>query len=286
MSDAGAETAAPVRVLIADDNAVIRMGLRLLLTAAAAIELVGEATDGAVALEMARRTQPDVVLLDVRMPGTSGLDVLAELAEFCCVLMLTSSEEDETVWTAMRAGARGYLVYGTFDETGIVQNILAAAGGGSVLSPPATRALMNAGGRAGAVQDSEAGTGAHDVQNGSAATPVATTEAADPGSHPGMGAGATRPEIAALLSEREISVMQLLAAGRNNAEIACALFLAPKTVKNHINRIFTKLQVTTRAQAIAQWLGTADVATTGPRTSANLGPRMGPGALLRARPDI
>ena len=282
MSDAGPETATPVRVLIADDNAVIRMGLRLLLTAAPAIELVGEATDGAVALEMARRTQPDVVLLDVRMPGTSGLDVLAELAEFCCVLMLTSSEEDETVWTAMRAGARGYLVYGTFDETGIVQNILAAAGGGSVLSPPATRALMNAGGRAGAVQDSAAGTGPHDVQNGSAAAPEAT----DPGSHSGMGADATRPEIAALLSEREISVMQLLAAGRNNAEIACALFLAPKTVKNHINRIFTKLQVTTRAQAIAQWLGTADATTTGPRTSANLGPRMGPGALLRARPEI
>ena len=282
MSDAGPETATPVRVLIADDNAVIRMGLRLLLTAAPAIELVGEATDGAVALEMARRRQPDVVLLDVRMPGTSGLDVLAELAEFCCVLMLTSSEEDETVWTAMRAGARGYLVYGTFDETGIVQNILAAAGGGSVLSPPATRALMNAGGRAGAVQDSAAGTGPHDVQNGSAAAPEAT----DPGSHSGMGADATRPEIAALLSEREISVMQLLAAGRNNAEIACALFLAPKTVKNHINRIFTKLQVTTRAQAIAQWLGTADATTTGPRTSANLGPRMGPGALLRARPEI
>lgn len=283
MPDAGPETAAPVRVLIADDNAVIRMGLRLLLTAAPAIELVGEATDGAVALEMARRTRPDVVLLDVRMPGTSGLDVLAELAEFCCVLMLTSSEEDATVWTAMRAGARGYLVYGTFDETGIVQNILAAAGGGSVLSPPAARALMNAG----AVHpDSSPGTGPHDVQNGSAAASVATTAAVAPGLPAGMGAGATRPEIAALLSEREINVMQLLAAGRNNAEIACALFLAPKTVKNHINRIFTKLQVTTRAQAIALWLGTADVTTTGPRTSADLGPRIGPGALLRARPDI
>jgi DNA-binding NarL/FixJ family response regulator len=225
---------APIRVLIADDNAVIRMGLRLLLASEPAIDLVAEATDGAEALARARETGPDVVLLDVRMPGTSGLDVLAELASFCCVLMLTSSEEDETIWAAMRAGARGYLVYGTFDETGIVQHIRAAAGGGSVLSPPATRALIRPGPGAG-------------PDSGPRPDP-------DPGP-PGAG---VRPEIAALLSEREINVMQLLAAGRNNTEIAMALFLAPKTVKNHINRIFTKLQVTTRAQAIAQWLGSAE----------------------------
>ena len=251
----------PVRVLIADDNAVIRMGLRLLLTAESAVELVGEAVDGAEALALARRRMPDVVLLDVRMPGTSGLDVLAELAEFCCVLMLTSSDEDETIWTAMRAGARGYLVYGTFDETGIVQNILAAAAGGSVLSPPATQALIGSG------------------KSGPA-------ERIGPETEVGLGAAATRPEVTALLSEREISVMQLLAAGQNNLEIANALFLAPKTVKNHINRIFTKMQVTTRAQAIAQWLGTADLPAAGPRAPADLGPRMGPGTLPRARTDI
>ena len=273
------------------------MGLRLLLASEPAVELVGEAVDGAEALALARRWLPDVVLLDVRMPGTSGLDVLAELAEFCCVLMLTSSDEDETVWTAMRAGARGYLVYGTFDETGIVQNILAAVAGGSVLSPPATRALIGAGGR-GASAHLDPATGEPDADGADPEARLPDADHADPADrvHPaapngqaapnGLGAMATRPEVTALLSDREISVMQLLAAGRNNMEIASALFLAPKTVKNHINRIFTKLQVTTRAQAIAQWLGTADLPVAGPRTSTELGPRMGPGALPRARTDI
>jgi DNA-binding NarL/FixJ family response regulator len=227
----------PVRVLVADDNAVIRLGLRLLLAAEDSVDLVAEATDGAEALALAHREHPDVVLLDVRMPGGSGLDVLAELAEFTCVLMLTSSEESETVWAAMQGGASGYLVYGTFDETGIVQSILAAANGGSVLSPPAVQALANVAGRS--------------------PRPAARDAVADRFEVGRPRADAVRPEVAALLSERELAVMQLLASGLTNNEIAKTLFLAPKTVKNHINRIFTKLQVTTRAQAIARWLGTA-----------------------------
>ncbi len=210
----------PVTVLIADDNPVIRIGLRQLLSAEPATELVGEAADGAEALRLARERQPDVVLLDVRMPGTSGLEVLPELATFTCVLMLTSSEEDETVRAAVRHGARGYLVYGSFDENSVVQNILAAAGGGSVFSASAVRVLA-----------------------GPPPTPD-SVQAAD-------------PAVAALLSEREVGVMQLLAAGRTNGEIAAQLFLAPKTVKNHVNRIFAKLGVTSRAQAVAVWVGTA-----------------------------
>lgn len=250
------EDDAPVRVLIADDNAVIRMGLRLMLNAEPTVELVGEASDGAEALALAQETKPDVVLLDVRMPGTSGLEVVGDLSAFTCVLMLTSSDEDDTIWTAMQAGARGYLVYGTFDETGIVPNIRAAAGGGSVLSPPAARALLNAASR----------------------LPAPETASGEPVP---ASPGAPRPELAALLSDREAGVMQLLAAGRTNTEIATTLFLAPKTVKNHVNRIFAKLHVTTRAQAVAVWLGTAQ----GPATPGDLGPRMGPRALLRQRPD-
>lgn len=211
----------PVTVLVADDNPVIRVGLRQLLTAEPATELVGEARDGAEALRLARELSPDVVLLDVRMPGTSGLDVLPQLASFTCVLMLTSSDEDETVRTAVRNGARGYLVYGTFDENAVVQNILAAAGGGSVFSASAVRVLT-----------------------GAATHPESLVHASD-------------PAVEALLSDREAGVMQLLAAGRTNGEIAIRLFLAPKTVKNHVNRIFAKLGVTTRAQAVAVWLGTA-----------------------------
>jgi DNA-binding NarL/FixJ family response regulator len=250
----------PVRVLIADDNAVIRMGLRLLLAAEPAIDVVGEATNGAEALALARQQLPDVVLLDVNMPGSSGLDVLPELVGFCCVLMLTSSEENETIWTAMQAGARGYLVYGTFDETGIAQSILAAAGGGSVLSPPATQALI-----AGQHRPPE-------VREPVLVPPVPPVPGA-------------RPEIMARLSAREIAVMEPLVAGRSNTEIAGLLFLAPKTVKNHINRIFTKLQVTTRSQAIALWLGTSDLSV-GPGTSPDLGLPKGPETLLRPPPDI
>jgi DNA-binding NarL/FixJ family response regulator len=260
---------APVRVVIADDNAVIRMGLRLLLEAEPTIELVGEATDGAKALALAYETKPDVVLLDVRMPGTGGLEVLAELSAFTCVLMLTSSDEDETIWSAMQAGARGYLVYGTFDETGIVQNIRAAAGGGSVLSPPAARALLK-------------GLGTPDPPPA-----VAPSSEAGPGPQapavPNSDLLGSSPELAALLSDREIGVMDLLAAGRTNTEIAETLFLAPKTVKNHINRIFAKLHVTSRAQAIAVWLGTAGGPAAHPAAQPELGPGMGPGALGWAR---
>lgn len=216
-------------VLIADDNPVIRMGLRMLLEAEPAITVVGEANDGDEAVAMAARHRPDVVLLDVQMPGRGGLDVLPELARDSCVLMLTSSEQDETIRTALRDGARGYLVYGTVDAPGIVRSIRTAVGGGAVLSPVAAQALL-----------------------GSTPPPAPVPMA------PGPKPGPARPAAAEHLSEREVVVMDLVAAGRSNAEIAAQLFLAPKTVKNHINRIFAKLQVVSRAQAIALWLGSAE----------------------------
>ncbi len=226
-------------VLIADDNPVIRMGLRMLLEAEPAITVVGEANDGDEAVALAARHRPDVVLLDVQMPGRGGLDVLPELARDSCVLMLTSSEQDETIRTALRDGARGYLVYGTVDAPGIVRSIRTAVGGGAVLSPVAAQALL-----------------------GSTPPPAPPSAAAAPGlpGLPGLppAAAPVRPAAAEHLSEREVVVMDLVAAGKSNAEIAASLYLAPKTVKNHINRIFAKLQVVTRAQAIALWLGSAD----------------------------
>jgi DNA-binding NarL/FixJ family response regulator len=211
------------RILIADDNPVIRMGLRSMLDATPDLTVVAEAADGREAVERTAQHQPDVVLLDVRMPGTGGLDVLAELAGSACVLMLTSSEENETIREALRRGARGYLVYGSVDEVGIVQGIRTALGGDAVLSPRVAAALVAAPDPTGA-----------DV-----------TAAA-----PGGAAGGP-------LSGREVEVMDLVAAGKSNGEIASALFLAPKTVKNHLNRILPKLGVTTRPQAIALWIGTA-----------------------------
>jgi DNA-binding NarL/FixJ family response regulator len=289
-----------VSVLIADDNAVIRMGLRQLLEADPCVRLVAEAVDGRQALELALRHRPDVVLLDVRMPGSSGLEVLAELTAFCCVLMLTSSDEDATIRTALSAGARGYLVYGTFDETGIVQSIRAAAGGGSVFSAPATRVLLDPGDpepapssdpdRLGGAPDDHRADSPDDCLNDGLddddglRTHLLPVPSAAPEVLPAAALrSAALPSEAELLSARELEVMQLLAAGRGNAEIAAGLFLAPKTVKNHINRIFAKLHVTTRGQAIAYWLGTAELGPGGPGTRAELGPQMGPQTLLRRR---
>jgi len=231
--------APPLRVVVVDDNPVIRLGLRLLLDAAPGLEVVAEASDGDGAVAAADEHAPDVVLLDVRMPGRSGLEVLPELANRSCVLMLTSSDEDENVRTALGLGARGYLVYGTVDETGIVQSIRAAASGGSVLSPGATAALTRS------------------------FPGMATTPAASPDFHHRSMASPLSRRIAseAGLTDREGAVMDLIAAGSSNAEIAAHLYLAPKTVKNHVNRIFAKLHVTSRAQAMALWLGSVTQAT-------------------------
>lgn len=218
---------APARamtVLVVDDNAVIRAGLRMLLADSDDLTVVAEADDGDVALRMAAEHDPDVVLLDVRMPGRGGLEVVGELARRSCVLMLTSTDDDAAIRQAVSHGARGYLVYGTFDEPALLQGIRAAVNGSSVLSPQATRALIDG------------------------APPVAPQPG--PPSRPGPPAG-----LRAELSEREIAVLDLIAAGRSNGEIAQHLFLAPKTVKNHVNRIFAKLHVTSRAQAMALWLG-------------------------------
>jgi DNA-binding NarL/FixJ family response regulator len=226
----------PLRILIADDNPVIRMGLRILLEAEPDLTVVAEAADGDQAIAAAAAHAPDVVLLDVRMPGRGGLDTLPALVGTACVLMLTSSEEDETIRAALAAGARGYLVYGTVDETAIVQSIRTAARGGSVLSAGVAMALLGPG--------------------------HASPDPVRSESELWAGAQARAHRVLSrvpgeALSEREVAVMDLLAAGRSNAEIAQVLFLAPKTVKNHINRIFAKLQVSSRGQAMALWLGSA-----------------------------
>ncbi len=216
---------ASLRVVVVDDNPVVRMGLVQLLEAAGTIDVVAEAGDGQQALEQVTRHRPDVVLLDVRMPGVSGLDVLATLAALTRVLMLTQTEDDETIVTALRAGAVGYLVYGQFDPSSLASSVAAAARGESVLSAVAGRAVQ----RSLVAPERPAVTAAEAARYG--------------------------------LSEREVEVMALVSAGLTNPEIAARLFLSVKTVKNHLNRIFAKMTVTTRAQAIARWVGTEDPST-------------------------
>lgn len=209
-----------IRVLIADDNPVIRQGLTALLATAAGIEVVGEAATGREAVDLAERHVPDVVLLDVRMPVMDGVTAAARLADAVRVVMLTYADEPETIRAAVRAGACGYLVHGRFDRDDLTGAIRRAAADAPVVSD----------GLLGAVFDAlRAEPGGSDVEP-------------DDRSHP--------------LTEREAEVMDRIAQGLSNGEIAEALFISEKTVKNHINRIYTKLDVSSRARAIARWLGT------------------------------
>lgn len=206
-----------LRVLVVDDNAVVRSGLRSLLEIDEGIDIVGEAADGAEALMAAAREAPDVVLLDVRMPNRDGLSVVAELAERTRVIMLTFSDEDAVIRRALSDGAVGYLVHGTFDAAQLSTLVRMAASGTSALSGPALDVL-----RAGPAE--------------------VVSDVASPDARNDLG-----------LSARQAEVMELIAEGRSNREIAATLFVAEKTVKNHINQIFSLLGVETRAQAMVRW---------------------------------
>lgn len=203
-----------VQLLLVDDSPVVRVGLKALLSLDAGIEVVGEAGDGDAAIRLAQQIDPDVVLLDVRMPGRDGLSAVAELAEMSTVVMLTFSDEPEVIQQALRDGASGYLVHGTFDAQSLAAMVRAAAAGSGSFSGPALDVLRG-GGRVPSVTEARSGLG---------------------------------------LSSRQVEVMDLIAAGKGNREIAKELFLAEKTIKNHINQIFASLGVTTRAEAIVLWL--------------------------------
>jgi DNA-binding NarL/FixJ family response regulator len=209
----------PVRVMVVDDNTVIRTGLRSLLALSADVLVVAEAANGKEAVETAQRVHPDVVLLDVRMPVLDGVSAAKELAQQAKVLMLTYADDGEVITSALRSGASGYLVHGAFQPEELVRAVVGTAHGDSHLSPAAAGVLVSA-------VRSELGRAAPD-------------------------------RVRLALSEREAEVMDLIASGRSNVDIASTLFLSEKTVKNHVNRIYAKLAVRTRSQAIALWLGVA-----------------------------
>ncbi|UZN02156.1 response regulator [Cellulomonas sp. S1-8] len=209
----------PVTVVVVDDNAVIRMGLRSLLDVQDGVRVIGEAADGEEAVRVVRELVPDVVLLDVRMPRRDGVQVAAEVRAWSKVLMLTYSDVPEVVRAAVDAGASGYLVHGQFDGAELVRTVLGVASGSFVLSPVAATAMR-------------------------AAWAAPQTVAAP-----------VRPDAG--LSAREQEVMGLIAQGRTNGEIARECFLSEKTVKNHVNHIFAKLGVRSRAEAVSLWLGGA-----------------------------
>ncbi|HET6864727.1 MAG TPA: response regulator transcription factor [Solirubrobacteraceae bacterium] len=208
-----------IRVMIVDDNPVIRRGVAALLEEADDIRLVGEAGDGREAIRVAGEAKPDVVLLDVRMPVMDGVEAAGPLAERARVMMLTYTDEQERVVAAIRAGAAGYLVHGQFGADELATRVRQLAAGETVLSPAIVGTVFEA----------------------LRKTPGSPDEADGPAS----------------LTEREREIMNLISQGLTNRDIAERFVLSEKTVKNHVNRIYSKLGATNRAQATALWLGTA-----------------------------
>jgi DNA-binding NarL/FixJ family response regulator len=270
----------PLRVLVADDNPVVRAGLTALLSGRADITVVAEAADGRAAWEAARQHRPDVVLLDVRMPGVDGISALPHLVRIAPVMMLTYSRESEIVQEALRRGASGYLVHGEFTADRLVAAVRDVKEGGAHFTPAAASALL--------AHLREERDSASDTGRGPSPTPLddATAHGDSPsyGVHAntsaqnlsrmqpvvgqstsgwtgGAGGPGGRPSAVDRsryrLSAREAEIMDLIASGMTNQQIATACFISEKTVKNHINRIFAKLHSTTRSQAAAKWLGVA-----------------------------
>jgi DNA-binding NarL/FixJ family response regulator len=207
-----------IRVLLADDQALIRAGFRVLLEAASDLQVVGEAVDGRQAVDLARRERADVVLMDIRMPGVDGLEATRRIAADddlagVKVIILTTFESDEYVYQAIRAGASGFLVKDT-EPADLLQAVRVVARGDALLSPSVTRRLI---------------------------TDLATRPAA-----PAPATG----KVLSGLTEREREVMALVAGGLSNDEIAARLYLSPLTSKTHVSRIMTKLNARDRAQLV------------------------------------
>ncbi|MFJ4823594.1 response regulator [Streptomyces bacillaris] len=265
-----APPAARLRVVVADDNPVVRAGLGVLLSGRADIQVVAEAADGREAYEKTLHHRPDVVLLDVRMPGVDGISALPHLVGIAPVLMLTYSRESEIVHEALRLGAGGYLVHGEFTADQLVQAVRDTRNGRANFTATAADALL-AHMRQGTAPDRAPlpdGLGAalttappppvhHLPRPGEPSESLSQLQ--PPVGQSSVTGGSVSPPNRRQygLSSREVEVMDLIASGMSNQQIAATCFISEKTVKNHINRIFTKLHSTTRSEAIARWLGTA-----------------------------
>ena len=202
-------------ILLADDQALVRSGLRLILEAQSGLRVVGEAADGREAVEQTRLLRPDVVLMDVRMPGMDGIEATRRLVlgdQPARIVMLTTFERDEYVYRALRAGASGFLLK-TAEPAELAAAVRAVAAGDTLLAPSITRRL---------------------VEDFARRPPP----------------GPALPEALAELTPREVEVLRLVAEGLANREIAARLVLGEATVKTHVNRILSKLTLRDRVHAV------------------------------------
>jgi DNA-binding NarL/FixJ family response regulator len=213
--NSGERSAQPTRVVVADDHSLFRYGLKAMLANAEGFEVVGEATTGEEAVEKVAQLGPDIVLMDIQMPGINGIEATRRILETnprVGVVVVTMFEDDDSVFAAMRAGARGYVLKGA-DVEEVLKVLGAVAEGEAHFGPEIARRLM-----------------------GFFSTPKP----------------AAPSEVFPELTAREAEVLDLIAQGRSNAEIARRLYLSQKTVRNHVSNVFIKLQVADRSQAIVR----------------------------------
>ena len=233
-TDPGAGSGA-VRVLVVDDQRVVREGLLMLLGLIDGLEVVGAAGDGEEALAVVEETDPDVVLMDLNMPRLDGIEATRRLAQthpHLPVVVLTTYTDDQRVFAALRAGARGYLTKDA-GAAEIEAAIASAAQGKAHLDPDVQRRLLDA-----LTSGTPFGVPPRDG--------ASTSPPADPGEH----TGEKDVAVPGGLTRREVDVVQHIAAGHSNAEIAAVLFVSEATVKTHINHIFAKTGVRDRAQLV------------------------------------
>lgn len=201
-----------IRVLIADDHTLFRDGLRALLASIPDIEIVGEASSGQEVIRLTVELQPDVILMDIQMPGVNGIEATRQIlrsSPHVGIIVLTMFQDDDSVFAVMRAGARGYVLKGA-DQAVLLRAVRAVANGESLFSPEIAARLMQF---------------------------FANLQPA------------SQPELFPELTEREREILSLIAEGQTNAEIAEKLVISLKTVRNYVSNIFSKLQVADRAQA-------------------------------------
>ena len=212
-----------IRVAVVDDQALVRSGFVVLLRSADDIDVVGEAANGQEAVDLVGRSQPDVVLMDIRMPELDGLEATRRITTDDAtartrVLILTTFDLDEYVFEALRAGASGFLLKDTTPED-LLAAVRVIAGGEALLAPKVTRRL---------------------IEQFAQSPPTSTAGSEPSNAHPGL----------ELLTEREREVLGAVARGRSNAEVATELFMSPATAKTHVSRLLTKLGMRDRAQLV------------------------------------
>jgi DNA-binding NarL/FixJ family response regulator len=204
-----------LRVLIADDHPVVRDGLRLAFLGLSEAEVVGEATNGTQAVELSSALQPDVIVMDLYMPGESGIEAIRQVlrtSPHVAVLVLTMYDDDASIFAAMRAGARGYLLKGA-DQDEIIGAVQAVARGEAIFGSAVASKVLG---------------------------------------YFASACGAQLIPVFSELTDREREVLELIAQGLSNQQITRRLVVSPKTVRNHVSSIFAKLQVADRAQAIVR----------------------------------